>query len=190
MNQFAVTFHRSPSAIGSDHHVTEVDASGAVVDVQQQLAEERHAIVELIKAVDEKVLRVQNSIAEQTKALRSTAFEYAFEILRDVLQNDCELSTARLQSYLSVAFEDGQPDLAKGAPLLLVHPSMLSVAQEWIAEHSLAGIEVDDANDLVPGDCRIEINDTGLFASLDAQLQLIRTRVGQTHAALNTGGEQ
>ena len=190
MNQFAVTFHRSLSAIGSDHRVVEVDAAGVVVDAQKQWDEQRCAMIDLIQAMDAKVSDIQNTIAENTKALRSTAFEYAFEILHNVLQNDSALSTARLQSYLDVAFEEGQPDLANGVPRLLVHNSMLPIARKWISEHSLAGIEVDAANDLVAGDCRIEINDTGLFASLDAQMQLIRARVAQANAKLNSGDDQ
>lgn len=182
MTPLSVTFSQPPVSFHSRHANIEIDVVAGAMSAQQQVAEECNLVRELVAQVTREITELKNQIADQRQLVRSTAAQYAIEIMQSVLQNDSELAETRLQAYLDAAFDGEDAVVGAGPAMLLVHPSMVPVAQKWMKESGpsdsdQSGIEIEADNGLLPGDCRFEIGDAGFYASLDAQLKMIRGRI-------------
>ncbi len=105
------------------------------------------------------------------------SYRFVGTIAEFVFQHCPELATLRLQGYV----QSGLEELGRESEIkIFVHSSMLEPTRIQIAAlPNAANISVLEDRQLLPGDCRLEQDNEGLYASLHGQLETIEDRIGK-----------
>ncbi len=91
----------------------------------------------------------------------------AFDVARAVLCDEEILIQKRVEQYVRIALDQMRPDIPK---IVYVHPKCVAPIKRWIEQSAISTIEVKEDGSISPGDCRIESDETGVSATLDAFL--------------------
>ena len=136
-------------------------------------------LVQTIQSIEAKLAAISETIQAQNQSVVAAATEYGLEIVRLLLQNDDELIEKRLLRYVEIGLAQNDPEA--GEPQIYVHSECLEGLKTWMAAAGKLNLELHADDSILPGDCRIEVGETGLLASVESQLELIATKLRQAH---------
>lgn len=174
MQNHQVHLTRSLSSVSSNHNVTfaaAADGKGVGVVDEAALSD---AIGGVVASISDQLSRIETQLRQQNADVKSAAATYALQGLKTLMQQDEPLLVSRVERYIELALQQADPEQL---PTVYVHSSL----RDSIAVRLTAGLEsklkIETEDTLAPGDCRIELNDNGLIASLGHQLQLMEQRL-------------
>jgi len=146
----------------------------------QQGPDENAWLLEMARSIENQLRQIEQAIHSQNQLIAKAAGEYAVEITQAILQQDDELIQKRITRYVELALPDTN---GPNQICLFVHSQRVPAIESWLKQNSDSPIEVAADDALPDGDCRFEFGESGLLASLDFQMERIKTRLQQAIAA-------
>ncbi|MEM6470749.1 MAG: FliH/SctL family protein [Planctomycetota bacterium] len=129
----------------------------------------------------EGIAAIVQSMAEEQDRQFSEAKQQlalaAIEVCRQVLGEDSELLQQRVQHFVDLAIQENAAHRSTTSLTAFVHPTCVSMIQNWTLEHEMTNLHCKPDATLAPGDCRVESEGKGIAASLDAFLEATMMRL-------------
>ena len=163
MQELNVYFEHPPKsfvASGASLRLTHiVDAAGVKYE-----AEAVAALRQTINKMD----HIENEIQQRLDKIEGKIVDVAANIAEGVLNEDRDLIDERVQRFLELSMQQMLPLKVRSVYL---HPSCHSAVESWLEKTSESSIEIFEDASILPGDCRVECDETGIVARLDNYLQ-------------------
>lgn len=179
MQNHQVQLNRLLASVSSNHNVTfvaAVDENGiGAVDATSQ----PDVVLGLVTSISEQLIRIEQQLAQQDADMKSAAATYALQGLKTLMQQDEPLLVSRVERYIELALQQTDPDQLS---TVYVHPAVRDLITDQLKTSLGSKLKIATEDSLAIGDCRVELNDNGLIASLDHQLQMMEHRLQKSIA--------
>ena len=165
-------------------HCPGVTVTEDVVDIPKPTGNpvDEYQIASVFESIGQQLSQLIDLVRNQNRTIESKAADYATEIVQSILQLDDELVQKRVQRYIELAFDNvGNNHSAT----VFVHPRLRGTLDSWASENQFLEMVIEADSSLAEGDCRLEFDDSGLLASLDFQLGVVKQKL--LHAIAEQG---
>lgn len=174
MHKLQVQLSQPLVSVASRHRVSFVDVPEN--DNFGQEPPQKDLVLEVATQICSQLSNIQRAISQQNAQVQSAAATYAIEMVRMLMQKDDEVLIARVQHYIEMALQEaGETEV----PLVYVNPMLVDSVREHLAVEGSESIQVEAESTLAKEDCRVEFKDNGLIASLEHQMQVVTSRLGE-----------
>jgi flagellar biosynthesis/type III secretory pathway protein FliH len=136
----------------------------------QPVVEDSTVAIQTLDSIEAKLTQISNLIETRFAELGEQVALVASDVAKQVLRSDPELIQQRVVEF---AQQTLQHPKAKTPATMHVHPECMETLEHWLAETGHGSIDLQADATLEPGDCRVEFDDKGLFASLDSLIEKI-----------------
>ena len=160
-----------PAANVVDEYQDNLVAARKKAQTNFDLEKSQALLNQTLKAIARQLTDMHLQRTAMGDAILQRSYRFVATIAEFVFQHCPELATLRLQGYV----QSGLEELGRESEIkIFVHSSMLEPTRIQIAAlPNAAHISVLEDRQLLPGDCRLEQDNEGLYASLHGQLEAI-----------------
>lgn len=133
-----------------------------------------------LNALGKKIAHLENDFHRQFAQMKESLVKLAVDVARGVLSEDPELVQQRVRRFVEIACEEMQPVVPD---TVYVHPECVAAIVQWKTGCDPLNFDVQPDATLAPGDCRIERDNKGMVATLDAFLHSALVRLNHDSSA-------
>lgn len=120
-----------------------------------------------LEAIHQNLSVLDQRVQDEIDSVGARVLAVATKIAKEALNSDDTLIEERVSHFASVLIGQLKPNQSA---VLFVNPVCANYLYQWMSDSDHAEIEIQSDSTVQPGDCRIELDDKGFLASLDAFL--------------------
>ncbi|MEL6107455.1 MAG: FliH/SctL family protein [Planctomycetota bacterium] len=173
MFEFRIQFDAPPTGVTTP--VGRVTTANAAPDLKAVV--DHAAAVQTVDKVLLKVSEIERVTQQRIARWNQQVIALATQIAQAVVRMDDDFVQERVCQYVAAAL-DQLPDVHPEA--IVVHPSCASSVRDWIQQSPHGELTVREDPSITPGDCVVESDASSVAAMLDAHLEAITRRFGET----------
>ena len=167
-----------------DQGADETQEPGDAEALQHKHDEQVQAAKNTLDSIADQFVQLNELIRGQVEAFKTKTANVAIRIAKEAVGSDETLVEQRVTHFANILTHQipNQQNVT-----LFVHPSCLERINQWAAELGRDELVIQADGTVQPGDCRIEINENGLLASIDAYLEAAANRYLSQGQSLSQG---